>query len=72
MATKRIYLVATPDGTIRLVNASLRQQALSHVANSMFTVRVASQRDLVDSLQKGVQVENYRDPDQGDLLKEGV
>jgi hypothetical protein len=72
MATKRIYLVATPDGTIRLVNASLRQQALSHVANSMFTVRVASQRDLVDSLQKGVQVENYRDPDQGDFLKEGV
>ncbi len=68
MAAKRIYLVATPDGTIRLVNASLRQQALSHVANSMFTVRVASQQDLVSALSKGTPVENYRDPDQSELL----
>ena len=43
MAQQRIYLVGTPDGKTRLIKASLRQQALSHVANSLLTVRVASQ-----------------------------
>lgn len=67
MASQRIYLVGTPDGTIRLINASLRQQALSHVANSLFTVRVASQQDLVEQVSKGVKVENYKDADQSEL-----
>lgn len=67
MATNRIYLVGTPDGTVRLVNAALRQQALSHVANSTFTVRVASQQDLVENVSKGVVVENYKNPDQAEL-----
>ena len=67
MATQRIYIVETPNGDIRLVRASLRQQALSHVANSTFTVQVASQDDLVDAVIKGVQVENYKAPDQAEL-----
>lgn len=70
MASQRIYLVGTPDGQIRLVKASLRQQALSHVANSMFTVRVASQDDLVAALTSDVIVEQYRAPEQAEL--EGV
>ena len=67
MATQRIYIVGTPNGDIRLVRASLRQQALSHVANSTFTVQVASQDDLVDAVTKGIQVENYKNPDQTEL-----
>ena len=65
MATlQRVYIVGTPDNKVRLVKASVRQQALTHVANHMFTVRVASQDDLIKALQAGAQVENYRDPDQ--------
>ena len=67
MATQRIYIVGTPNGDIRLVRASLRQQALSHVANSTFTVQVASQDDLVDAVTQGIQVENYKAPDQAEL-----
>lgn len=63
---ERIYIVNGPQGT-RLVKASLRQQALSHVANSTFTVRVASQDDLVKALTDGYKVENFRDPDQNEL-----
>jgi hypothetical protein len=58
MAGKRIYLVGTKDG-VRLVRATVRQQALTHVANSLFEIRVASQDDLVDALQKGIKIEQY-------------
>jgi hypothetical protein len=68
MTAQRIYIVGTPNGNIRLVRASLRQQALSHVANSTFTVQVASQDDLVQAVTKGVQVENYKALDQVDLI----
>jgi hypothetical protein len=67
---ERIYIVGTSDNKVRLVKATMRQQALSHVANSLFTVRVASQDDLVKSLGSGVKVELYRDPDQQSI--EGV
>jgi hypothetical protein len=68
MATQqRVYIVGTTDNKVRLVKASVRQQALTHVANHMFTVRVASQDDLIKALQSGTQVENYRDPDQPEL-----
>ena len=67
MATQRIYLVGTPDNKIRLVKAGVRSQALSHVANSMLTIRVASQDDLVDALKNGVEVEGARSPDQTDI-----
>jgi hypothetical protein len=67
MTAQRIYIVGTPTGEIRLVRASIRQQALSHVANSVFTVRVASQDDLVSAVTKGVPVETYKAPEQLDL-----
>ena len=68
MATQRIYIVGTPTGETRLVRASIKQQALHHVANSVFVVRVASQDELVQAVTKGVQVENYKAPEQVDLI----
>ena len=71
MATQqRIYLVGTPDGKTRLIKAALRQQALSHVANTMLTVRVASQDDLVKELSKGTPVEQYASADQQELIED--
>lgn len=65
MATQqRVYIVGTPDNQVRLVKASVRQQALTHVANHLFTVRVATQDDLIEALGKGIKVEAYKDPDQ--------
>lgn len=66
MAQSRIYLVGTPTG-VRLVRATVRQQALSHAANAMFTVRVASQDDLVQAMEMGIKIENYKAPEQPDL-----
>lgn len=70
-AQQRIYLVSTNDGKTRLVKAGLRSQALNHVANTMLTIRVASQDDLVKALKEGVEVEGSRDPDQVDI-KDGL
>lgn len=67
MSTQRVYIVGTPDNKVRLVKAAVRQQALTHVANHLFTVRVATQDDLIKALQAGAQVENYRNPDQPQL-----
>ena len=68
--SERIYIVNGPQGT-RLVKASLRQQALSHVANSAFTIHVASQDDLVAQITAGTKIEQYRAPEQIDLALEG-
>ena len=59
----RIYLIgaADPHLSTRLVRASNRHQALNHVAQSLLTVRVASQEDLVAYLAHGVQVEMAHD-----------
>ena len=70
MTKHRIYIVGTPSGDIRLVKANARSQALSYVANSMLTLRVATQDDLVDAIKKGCSVENAKSPDQMDLLEE--
>ena len=67
---ERIYIVNGPQGT-RLVKASLRQQALSHVANSTFTIHVASQDDLVAQITAGTKIEQYRAPEQADLPIDG-
>ena len=62
----RIYAVYH-NSNARLVKAKNRAQALSHVAQSTFSVNVASQDDLVTLLGIGVKVEHYRDPDQPEL-----
>jgi hypothetical protein len=66
MAQSRIYLVGTPNG-VRLVRASVRQQALSHAANQLLTVRVATQDDIVNAMEMGIKIENYKAPEQPDL-----
>lgn len=72
MTASRIYIVGSSDPVfpVRLVKASIRQQALSHVAQSLFTVRVASQDDLVNALGKGIKIENARDADQMEIPQE--
>lgn len=63
---ERIYAVY--HGTEgRLVRAKTRAQALSHVAQSTFNIRVAGQEDLVALLGQGVKVESVRDADQNEL-----
>lgn len=58
MSATRIYLVNGPTGT-RLVKASVASQAISHVAKSAFSAKVASQDDLVEALSEGIKVEIY-------------
>lgn len=68
MAQQRIYLIGTPDNKVRLIKASVRSQAVSHVANTLLTVRVASQNDLVTALQAGIEIEQYRAPEYPGLI----
>jgi hypothetical protein len=56
---ERIYVVGGPQG-IRLVNATTKQQAIAHVANTTIKAHVASQTDLVELVSKGVTVEQYK------------
>lgn len=65
MAT-RIYVVGGPTG-IRLVDATTKQQAIAHVANSTINAHVASQKDLVELLAKGIIVEALKAPEQHGL-----
>lgn len=58
MASQRIYIVNGPTGT-RLVKAAVASQAISHVAKSAFSAKVASQDDLVQALTEGIKVETY-------------
>ena len=59
MATAtRIYLVNGPTGS-RLVKATVASQAITHVAKSAFSAKVASQDDLIAELSKGTKVETY-------------
>jgi hypothetical protein len=70
MATStRIYLVNGPTGT-RLVKASVASQAITHVAKSAFSAKVASQDDLVEAVSNGVKVETYGELAQGELIIE--
>lgn len=64
--SERIYAVFHGSEG-RLVRAKTRSQALSHVAQSTFNIRVAGQEDLVALLGQGVPVESVRDADQGEL-----
>ena len=62
----RIYLIASNRG-VRLVRANTRAQALNYVASQEFTVRVATQDDLVKYLSEVSAVETATPPDQGKL-----
>jgi hypothetical protein len=67
MSNVRIYFIGTPGNNVRLVRSNNRQQALSHVANSLFVIRKATQDDIVEAVSAGIAVENYRDPDQTEI-----
>lgn len=59
--TTRIYLVADAGTTTtppRLVRATHPATALRHVAADAFTVRVATQDDLVKAFEAGTKVES--------------
>lgn len=67
MATAtRIYLVNGPTGD-RLVKATVASQAITHVAKSAFSAKVASQDDLVEALSTGIKVETYGETAQAEL-----
>ena len=66
MASTRIYLVNGPTGT-RLVKASIASQAITHVAKSAFSAKVASQDDLVEAVSNGIKVETYGETAQTEL-----
>ena len=68
MASKRTYMVGSNDGTVRLVKATTRQQALSHVAHTVFTVQIPTQDELVKHVLAGVPVEHYSDSEQLEIL----
>ena len=68
MATAtRIYIVTGNDGTTRLVKATVASQAITHVAKSAFSAKVASQDDLVEALSNGIKVEAYGETAQSEL-----
>ncbi len=56
----RVYLVENNECQVpkRLVRSSSPAQVARHVTKTMFTIRVADQDDLIDSLQAGVKVED--------------
>lgn len=68
MATKqRIYLVKTPDGNIRLVRASVRSQALAHVAASLMEVRIPTPEETFEAGAAGIKIEDFKNIDQKEL-----
>jgi UDP-N-acetylmuramyl pentapeptide synthase len=71
MATQRIYIVKNnTTGTVRLIKSTVVSQAIAHAAKQEFTAHVASQDELVDSLNSGVKVEKVilTASEQGELL----
>jgi len=68
MDNTRIYIVGHGQ-EIRLVRASHRSQALSHVAKSLINVKVATQNELIEALQKGISIETAVAPEQLSLVE---
>ena len=68
MDNSRIYIVGHGHET-RLVRAGHRAQAMNHVAKAFITVKVATQNDLVEALQKGISVESAVDSEQLTLVE---
>lgn len=55
----RIYSIQNEDGElISLVRASTKTTALRHIAESMFTVRVAEQDALVWGITNGIKIDD--------------
>ena len=63
---QRVYTVGVGD-KVRLVRASNRRQAIAHVSLGILTIRVATQDDIINQMDKGVPIENYTPPEQIEL-----
>lgn len=69
MAT-RIYRVNTPKGS-RLVDASIKAQALAHVVKDEITIEIATGHEIAKLVSGGVKVEHIGGPGTVDMLQEG-
>jgi hypothetical protein len=55
---QRIYIVKNNfTKSVRLIKASVVSQAIAHAAKSDFEAHVATQDELVDSLNAGIKIE---------------
>jgi hypothetical protein len=63
---QRVYTIGVGD-RVRLIRASNRRQAIAHVSTGLMTIRVATQEDIINQLDKGVPIENYITPEQIEL-----
>jgi len=63
---QRVYTIGLGD-QVRLIRASNRRQAIAHVSLGIITIRVATQEDIIDQLDKGIPIENYTLPEQIEL-----
>ena len=68
MENTRIYIVGHGQ-EVRVVRAGHRAQAMNHVAKALISVKVATQNDLVEALQKGISIESAVDADQLTLVE---
>jgi len=63
---QRVYTIGVGD-QVRLILASNRRQAIAHVSLGILTIRVATQEDIINQMDKGVPIENYTPPEQIEL-----
>jgi hypothetical protein len=63
---QRVYTVGIGN-QVRLIRASNRRQAIAHASASLLTIRVATQEDIINQMDKGVPIENYTQPEQIEL-----
>ena len=52
-APKRIYLVVSPDGAERVVNASSSAAAINHLARPGYAAQIASPSEVARIMQRG-------------------
>ena len=63
---QRVYTIGVGD-QVRLIRASNRRQAIAHVSLTLMTIRVATQEDIINQLDKGIPIESYTPPEQIEL-----
>ena len=65
----RIYKVNNPDGSVALVDAPSAKGAVNHIVGKFFKAELATQHELVDAVQQGIQIEKAGEvaEDQADL-----
>lgn len=54
---KRVYKVTGSDGKARLVETISKVAAIAHVVESSYSASVPSQRELIDLVKQGVEIE---------------